>query len=548
MVTGSEDKILRLWDIERGAILKKMERHSVVVLVLVISRDGKLIASGGKNGELIAWDGDTGELLTEVIKGHTDWILSLDFSPDNTILASGSDDETVRLWNTKTWQQEDLIECEDRVRCVRYSPSGEHIGIATASNIQIWKPDTSERVANLEIDEVIDNLWLAWIPDGTRILSLSQIEEDCIIWEWDSSTWQQVGEPWEDHSRDIRDIALNSNGTLIASASEDNYVRLWQLSDRQNIAVFKHSNEVHCVTFSTDDRHILSGGADNKILKWQVPEDALPQNGPNKEVIHQILDINPEVRDACITGDLRTAEELLTKEIDADADNYNSYAHRSIIMARQQDWDHALNDAIKSVSIEPSFMGHVSKGLALCGKQQVWDATKSLDLAFTFTNADLKAIHFLFLIKVIALFNANKDEEAVVLVQELAARPNVDPIACHVVEAYLRGQLGKIAMESAIYGEAARHFTAAVNASVSFAKLDIHSMYEDFVVLFGWDLKSLWQTVNQQRCHALILDDQTGAAFEAYRYAMEMSDEPTKAIFLHWIPAFNGRRSELHVA
>lgn len=108
--------------------------------------------------------------------------------------------------------------------------------------------------------------------------------------------------------------------------------------------------------------------------------------------------------------------------------------------------------------------------------------------------------------QVIALFNANKDEEAVLPVQKLAARPNVDPIACHVVEvsiihsiklgfvcslhflrfvhqAYLRGQLGKIAMESALYGEAARHFTAAVNASVSFAKLDIHSMYEDFVVV-----------------------------------------------------------------
>lgn len=305
---------------------------------------------------------------------------------------------------------------------------------------------------------------------------------------------------------------------------------------------------MHCVTFSTDGRHILSGGADNKILKWQVPEDALPQNAPNKEVIHQILDINAEVRDACITGDLRTAEELLTKEIDADADNYNSYANRSIIMARQLDWDHALNDAIKSVSIEPSFIGHVSKGLALCGKQQVWDATKAFDLAFTFTNADLKAIHFLFLIKIIALFNANKDEEAVLPVQKLAARPNVDPLACHVVEAYLRGQLGKIAMESALYREAACHFTAAVNAGASFAKLDIHSMYEDFVVLFGWDLKSLWQTVNQQRCHALLLDDQAGTAFEAYRYVMEMSDEPTKAIFRDWIPALNGRRSELHAA
>jgi hypothetical protein len=106
----------------------------------------------------------------------------------------------------------------------------------------------------------------------------------------------------------------------------------------------------------------------------------------------------------------------------------------------------------------------------------------------------------------IALFNANQDEEALLLVQELAARPNADPLACHVVEvsimylikpgfvcsshflrfahqACLRLQLGKIAMDGARHREAAVHFTAAVHASTSFAKLDIHSMYEDFVVV-----------------------------------------------------------------
>lgn len=56
------------------------------------------------------------------------------------------------------------------------------------------------------------------------------------------------------------------------------------------------------------------------------------------------------------------------------------------------------------------------------------------------------------------------------------------------------------------------------------------------VQLFGWDLKSLWQTANQQRCHALVRSGKVGAAFEAYRYMMEVSDEPTKAIFRAWVP------------
>jgi hypothetical protein len=53
------------------------------------------------------------------------------------------------------------------------------------------------------------------------------------------------------------------------------------------------------------------------------------------------------VLNACIAGDLRTAEELLVQEIEADAKDYDSYANLSIVMARGCEWDHALQDAVK---------------------------------------------------------------------------------------------------------------------------------------------------------------------------------------------------------
>ena len=61
----------------------------------------------------------------------------------------------------------------------------------------------------------------------------------------------------------------------------------------------------------------------------------------------QIFAMNITVRNICISGDLPTAEELLTQEIEATGDNYRSYANRSVIMARKLDWEHALDDAIK---------------------------------------------------------------------------------------------------------------------------------------------------------------------------------------------------------
>jgi len=69
----------------------------------------------------------------------------------------------------------------------------------------------------------------------------------------------------------------------------------------------------------------------------------------------QILVINTTVRNACMSGDLlATAEELLTQDIDANPDNYNSYANRAIVLARIAKWDHALQDADKVRCTDPS--------------------------------------------------------------------------------------------------------------------------------------------------------------------------------------------------
>ncbi|KAG1731644.1 uncharacterized protein EDB91DRAFT_1153870 [Suillus paluster] len=62
-------------------------------------------------------------------------------------------------------------------------------------------------------------------------------------------------------------------------------------------------------------------------------------------------------------------------------------------------------------------------------------------------------------------------------------------------------------------------------------------MYEEFVVLFGWDLKSLWQTANQQHCHALFLAGRIGAAVESYQSIIEKSDEATNGSLCAWFTA-----------
>lgn len=150
MVTGSEDNMVRLWDTDKGIVVKKMEGHPASVQAVAVSRDGKLIASGDYWGGLFTWDGDTGKSLTKVVKAHSNLTCSLDFSPDGTVLATGSSSEnTIKIWNTKTWQsQGNPLDCGNRVNCVRYSPSGVHLAIATSEDIQIWDQGMRECIVN----------------------------------------------------------------------------------------------------------------------------------------------------------------------------------------------------------------------------------------------------------------------------------------------------------------------------------------------------------------------------------------------------------------
>jgi len=288
MATTSLDGILRLWDLKRGIILNELEGRGEGLGSIAISQDGQLIASIDRGAYINTWHGDTGRPLTQAFTPHANSVTSVDLSPDGATLATGSFDGKTQLWNTASWEVQgqpidvtvDLNrKCSGRdhcVHCIRYSPSGELLAIATESIIQIWNPSTKTHITNL----AQEGASLVWMPDGTRLLSGA----DSFIRQWDSSTWTQVSD------RKIRTrhpvLAVNCNGTIVASIVED-HVRLWRLSDWRTIAIFQHSNPLGCIAFSVDGKHILAGSID-EILEWAVPEHAWPENASGHQATYQV--------------------------------------------------------------------------------------------------------------------------------------------------------------------------------------------------------------------------------------------------------------------
>jgi len=98
IVSGSDDKSVRVWDASTGEVLNVLEGHTAWVNSVAFSYDGRRIVSGSGDISVRVWDASTGEVLN-VLEGHTAWVNSVAFSYDGRIIVSGSHDKSVRVWD-----------------------------------------------------------------------------------------------------------------------------------------------------------------------------------------------------------------------------------------------------------------------------------------------------------------------------------------------------------------------------------------------------------------------------------------------------------------
>jgi hypothetical protein len=96
LASGSRDGTVRLWDVQTGQLVRRLEGHTDSVFSVAFAPDGRLLASGSVDGTVRLRDVQTGQLVY-TLEGHTDWVRSVAFAPDGYLLASGSMNRTIRL-------------------------------------------------------------------------------------------------------------------------------------------------------------------------------------------------------------------------------------------------------------------------------------------------------------------------------------------------------------------------------------------------------------------------------------------------------------------
>ncbi|TFK17156.1 WD40 repeat-like protein, partial [Coprinopsis marcescibilis] len=269
IVSGSEDKSVRVWDASTGEMLKELEGHTGSVFSVGFSHDGTRIISGSADESVRVWDASTGQMLKK-LEGHTGSVLSVGFSRDETRIVSGSHDESsVRVWDASTGQMLKKLEGHTgSVWSVGFSRDGTRIVSGSADeSVQVWDASAGEMLKKLE-GHTGSVLSVGFSRDGTRIVSGSRDES---VRVWDAWTGEML-KKLKGYTNDVFSVAFSSDGTRIVSGSGDGSVRVWDASTGEMLKKLEgHIDRVFSVASSSDGTRIVLGSLDQSVRVW-TPE------------------------------------------------------------------------------------------------------------------------------------------------------------------------------------------------------------------------------------------------------------------------------------
>ena len=242
--------------------------HSSIITCMLVLSDGRVV-SGSDDRSLRVWDPWTGQCL-QVMEDHHSRVNCMALLPNGYII-SGSSDHSLRVWDPSTGQCLQVLKGHrNPVNCIVALPDGRVISGSDDCSLRVWDPSTGQCLQVLKGHSLPVNC-IALLPDG-RVVSGS---DDRSLLVWDPRTGQCL-QVMEGHSGQVKCIAVLPDGHIV-SGSLDRFPSVWDPSTGQCLQVLKgHSGQVCCIAVLPDG-HIVSGSSDRSLRVWDPSADQAPQ-------------------------------------------------------------------------------------------------------------------------------------------------------------------------------------------------------------------------------------------------------------------------------
>ncbi|XP_059511354.1 notchless protein homolog 1 isoform X1 [Stegostoma tigrinum] len=339
LASGSGDTTVRFWDLSTETPQFTSKGHKHWVLSIAWSPDGKKLASGCKNSQIFLWDPSSGRQIGKVLTGHSKWITylcwePLHINPQCRYLASASKDCSIRIWDTVLGLCDKILTGHTQsVTCVKWGGDGLIFSSSQDRTIKVWRAldgavcrtlqghahwvntmalstDYVLRTGSFEPAE-------ATIVPQDRTDSLEDLKQkalqryeqtrgreqerlvsgsdDFTLFLWTPAETKKPLARLTGHQALINEVCFSPDTRLIASASFDKSVKLWDSRTGKYLASLRgHVSAVYQIAWSADSRLLASGSSDSTLKVWDVKTHKLSVDLPGHADEVYAVDWSPD--------------------------------------------------------------------------------------------------------------------------------------------------------------------------------------------------------------------------------------------------------------